>query len=104
MMNEIENLKQRLGVQLWGRQRGFIRVLGEKVNLPKPRVREEMRELRLETYDFWENETKNWKTKDLRVYCFEIGTFSGIGVLRSNLCPVTLYTFCKEHLVLTISL
>jgi hypothetical protein len=24
MMNEIENLKQRLRVQLWGRQKGFI--------------------------------------------------------------------------------
>jgi hypothetical protein len=28
MMEEIEELKQELRVQLWGRQRGFIRVLG----------------------------------------------------------------------------
>ena len=28
MMEEIEELKQELRVQLWGRQMGFIRVLG----------------------------------------------------------------------------
>lgn len=50
MMNEVENLKQRLKVQLWGRQKGFIRVLGEKINFPRPRVREERGEVRLETY------------------------------------------------------
>lgn len=50
MMNEVENLKQRLRVQLWGRQKGFIRVLGEKVNFPRPRVREERGEVKLETY------------------------------------------------------
>jgi hypothetical protein len=51
MMNEIEELKQVLRVQLWGRQKGYIRVLGEKVNVPKPRVREERGEVRLETYE-----------------------------------------------------
>jgi putative transposase len=51
MMEEIEELKQKLRVQLWGRQKGYIRVLGEKVNFPKPRVREEGGEVRLETYE-----------------------------------------------------
>jgi transposase-like protein len=50
MMEEIEELKQKLRVQLWGRQKGFIRVLGEKVNFPRPRVREDRGEVRLETY------------------------------------------------------
>jgi transposase-like protein len=50
MMEEIEEVKQKLRVQLWGRQKGFIRVLGEKVNFPRPRVREERGEVRLETY------------------------------------------------------
>ncbi len=59
MMNEIENLKQRLRVQLWGRQKGFIRVLGEKVNFPKPRVREEIGEVRLETYEKMQSK-KQW--------------------------------------------
>ncbi|HKZ57819.1 MAG TPA: hypothetical protein VJ024_08965 [Thermodesulfovibrionales bacterium] len=59
MMNEIENLKQRLRVQLWGRQKGFIRVLGEKVNFPRPRVRDEMGEVRLETYEKMQSK-KQW--------------------------------------------
>jgi hypothetical protein len=41
MMEEIEELKQKLSVQLWGRQKGYIRVLGEKVNFSRPRVRED---------------------------------------------------------------
>ena len=41
MMEEVEELKEKLRVQLWGRQKGYIRVLGEKVNIPRPRVREE---------------------------------------------------------------
>ena len=59
MMNEAEDLKQRLRVQLWGRQKGFIRVLGEKVNFPKPRVREEGGEVRLETYEKMQSK-KQW--------------------------------------------
>ncbi len=59
MMNENENLKQRLRVQLWGRQKGFILVLGEKVNFPKPRVREEIGEVRLETYEKMQSK-KQW--------------------------------------------
>ena len=51
MTEEIEELKQKLMVQQWGRQKGFIRVLGEKVNFPRPRVREERGEVRLETYE-----------------------------------------------------
>lgn len=51
MMEEIEELRQKLRVQLWGRQKGFIPVLGEKVNFPRPRVREEIGEVRLETYE-----------------------------------------------------
>ena len=51
MMNEIEDLKKTLRVQLWGRQKGFIRVLGDKINFPKPRVREDRGEVKLETYE-----------------------------------------------------
>jgi transposase-like protein len=51
MMEEIEELKQKLRVQFWGRQKGYIRVLGEKVNFPRPRVREDRGEVRLETYE-----------------------------------------------------
>jgi transposase-like protein len=51
MMEEIEGLRQKLRVQQWGRQKGYIRVLGERVNLPRPRVREERGEVRLETYE-----------------------------------------------------
>lgn len=51
MMNEIDDLRQSLRVQLWGRQRGFIRVLGDKINFPKPRVRGNNGEVKLETYE-----------------------------------------------------
>ena len=60
MMNEVENLKQRLRVQLWGRQKGFIRVLGEKVNFPKPRLREGRGEVRLETYEKMQSK-RQWR-------------------------------------------
>lgn len=60
MMNEVENLKQGLRVQLWGRQKGYIRVLGEKVNFPRPRVREEGGEVRLETYEKMQSK-KQWE-------------------------------------------
>lgn len=60
MMNEIEELKQRLRVQLWGRQRGYIRVLGEKVNVSNPRAREEGGEVRLETYEKMQSK-KQWR-------------------------------------------
>jgi transposase-like protein len=60
MMNEVENLKQRLRVQLWGRQKGFIRVLGEKVNFPRPRAREEGGEVRLETYEKMQSK-RQWR-------------------------------------------
>jgi putative transposase len=60
MMQEIEELRQKLRVQLWGRQKGFIRVLGEKVNFPRPRVREEMGEVRLETYEKMQSK-KQWR-------------------------------------------
>jgi putative transposase len=60
MMEEIEELRQKLRVQLWGRQKGFIRVLGEKVNFPRPRVREEMGEVRLETYEKMQSK-KQWR-------------------------------------------
>lgn len=59
MMEEIEELKQKLRVQLWGRQKGFIRVLGGKVNFPRPRVREEGGEVRLETYEKMQSR-KQW--------------------------------------------
>lgn len=57
-MNEIDDLKQTLRVQLWGRQKGFIRVLGDKINFPKPRVRDERSEVRLETYEKMQGERK----------------------------------------------
>jgi transposase-like protein len=60
MMNEVENLKQRLRVQFWGRQKGYIRVLGEKVNFPRPRVREERGEVRLETYEKMQSK-RQWR-------------------------------------------
>jgi len=60
MMEEVEELKQKLRVQLWGRQKGFIRVLGEKVNLPRPRVREEGGEVRLETYEKMQSK-RQWR-------------------------------------------
>jgi len=50
MMCEIEDLKQTLRSQLWGRQKGFIRVLGQKINFARPRVRDDRGEVRLETY------------------------------------------------------
>jgi len=59
MMNEIECFKEELRVQLWGRQKGFIRVLGDKTNFPKPRVREERGEVRLETYEKMQSK-KQW--------------------------------------------
>jgi hypothetical protein len=59
MMEEVEELKQKLRVQLWGRQKGFIRVLGEKVNFTRPRVREERGEVRLETYEKMQSR-KQW--------------------------------------------
>lgn len=59
MMNEIEDLKQTLRVQLWGRQKGFIRVLGDKINFPKPRVREDRGEVKLETYEKMQSK-KQW--------------------------------------------
>jgi len=59
-MEEVEELKQKLRVQLWGRQKGFIRVLGEKVNLPRPRVREEGGEVRLETYEKMQSK-RQWR-------------------------------------------
>jgi hypothetical protein len=59
MMEEIEELKHKLRVQLWGKQKGFIRVLGEKVNFPRPRVREEGGEVRLETYEKMQSR-KRW--------------------------------------------
>ena len=59
MIEEVEELKQRLRVQLWGRQKGFIRVLGEKVNFPRPRVREGRGEVRLETYEKMQSR-KQW--------------------------------------------
>jgi putative transposase len=59
IMNEIEDLKQTLRVQLWGKQKGFIRVLGDKLNFPKPRVREERGEVRLETYEKMQSK-KQW--------------------------------------------
>jgi len=34
MMNAIECLKEELKIQLWGRQKGFICVLGDKINFP----------------------------------------------------------------------
>ena len=60
MMEEIEELKQRLSVQLWGRQKGYIRVLGEKVNFPRPRAREEGGEVRLETYEKMQSK-RQWR-------------------------------------------
>jgi hypothetical protein len=60
MMEEIEELKQRLRVQLWGRQKGYIRVLGEKVNFPRPRAREEGGEVRLETYEKMQSK-RQWR-------------------------------------------
>jgi hypothetical protein len=36
MMEEIEELKQKLRVQLWGRQKGYIRVLGKRLIFPDP--------------------------------------------------------------------
>lgn len=50
MMGEIEELKQKIGAQLWGSQQGFIRVLGEKINFSKPRVRDGGGECGIETY------------------------------------------------------
>src|SRR5919108_6173449 len=60
MMDEIEELRQKLRVQLWGRQKGYIRVLGEKVNLPRPRLREEGGEVRLETYEKMQSK-RQWR-------------------------------------------
>lgn len=60
MTEEIEELKQKLRVQLWGRQKGYIRVLGEKVNFPRPRVREEGGEVRLETYEKMQSK-RQWR-------------------------------------------
>lgn len=60
MTEEIEELKQRLRVQLWGRQKGYIRVLGEKVNFPRPRAREEEGEVRLETYEKMQSK-RQWR-------------------------------------------
>jgi len=60
MMEEIEELKQKLSVQLWGRQKGYIRVLGEKVNFPRPRAREEGGEVRLETYEKMQSK-RQWR-------------------------------------------
>ncbi len=51
MINEIENLRQTLRVQLWDRQKGFIRVLGDKINFPKPTVRDGRIEVRFETFE-----------------------------------------------------
>jgi hypothetical protein len=51
MMNEIKCLKEKLRVQLWGRQIGFIRVLGDKINFPRPRVRGDGGEVKLETHE-----------------------------------------------------
>jgi putative transposase len=60
MKEEIEEVKQKLRVQLWGRQKGYIRVLGEKVKFPRPRVREEGGEVRLETYGKMQSK-KQWR-------------------------------------------
>ena len=59
MMEEIEELRQKLRVQHWGRQKGYIRVLGEKINFPRPRVREERGEVRLGTYEKMQSR-KQW--------------------------------------------
>jgi hypothetical protein len=51
MMNEIKCLREKLGVQLWGRQIGFIRVQGDKINFPRPRVRRDGGGVKLETHE-----------------------------------------------------
>lgn len=60
MMSEIEDLKQTLRSQLWGRQRGFIRVIGQKINFARPRVRDDQGEVRLETYRKMQSK-KQWE-------------------------------------------